>query len=100
MTLSADRESLLDRVIQRLMVILFWSAFACLGGGLALWLVNHHDNRAGVVLSSGLLSLMLLPTLRLIAVVGTSLRARDWIMFASTMLVLAILLALTLRDAL
>ena len=100
MTPSRDPETLAERVIQTLMLIVFWSAFGCLGAGLALWVVNQRNDWAGVLLPSGLLSLMLLPALRLIAAIGASYRARDWMTFTSSVAVLAILFALTLRDAL
>ena len=100
MTVSRDDDSAVERVVGRLMLVVFWSAFACLGAGLMLWIANGGSGWAGVMLPSGLLSLMLLPTLRLVAALAAALRQRDWLTLTSTLAVLTILFALTLRDAL
>ena len=55
--------------------------------------------RAHLCLSAGLLGLLLMPLLRLAWTLATAIRQRDWLMFVATLAVLAILGALTLRDA-
>ena len=57
------------------------------------------SDAAALCLSAGLLGLLLLPLLRLAWTLATAIRQRDWLMFMATLAVLAILGALTLRDA-
>ena len=48
------------------MLVVFWSAFACLAVGLGLWVGNHSSEWGALLLAGGLLALMVLPTLRLL----------------------------------
>jgi hypothetical protein len=98
MTAAAD-ESIVERLVAVSMLVVFWSAFACLAVGLVLWVGNHSSDWGALLLAGGLLGLMVLPTLRLLVILVTSFRERDWMLFGATVAVLAILLALTLRDA-
>lgn len=92
-------ESWAERLAGALMLVGFWAAFAALAVGLALWIANHGSPWAPPFFAGGLLGLMLLPVLRLVAAIATAHRERDWLTFASTLAVLVILFALTLRDA-
>jgi hypothetical protein len=98
MTAAAD-ESIVERLVAVAMLVVFWSAFACLAVGLGLWVGNHSSEWGALLLAGGLLSLMVLPTLRLLVIMVTAYRERDWMLLGATLTVLAILLALTLRDA-
>ena len=95
---SAD-ESGLERVASLVMVVLFWAAFGCLAAGLALWLVDPVGRPGALLLVAGLMGLLTIPIVRLLGVVATSLRQRDWVTLWATLAVMAILFALTLRDA-
>ena len=98
MTSSAD-ESAVERLLSMLMLAVFWSSFACLAGGLALWVANHSSDAGPLLLVGGLLGLLVMPLLRLAAALAASIRERDWLTLAATLSVLMILFALTLRDA-
>ena len=99
MTSTSD-ESGLERVTSAVMLAAFWVAFATLAVGLALWIAVPASDAGALCLSGGLLGLLLLmPLLRLASALATAIRRRDWLMFMATLAVLAILGALTLRDA-
>ena len=100
MTSLHRTERVAEHIVGAVMLIVFWVAFACLGSGLVLWARNHASDTAALLLTAGLISLMLLPMLRLIEAVAASRRERDWLTLGSTVAVLVILCALTLRDAL
>jgi hypothetical protein len=95
---SAD-ESSVERVIGAVMLIVFWIAFATLAIGLVLWLAVPSSDSGSIWLNAGLLGLLLNPALRLAATFATAIRARDWLLLFATVVVVAILGALTLRDA-
>ena len=99
MTATRDDPSAVESLIATLMLAIFWSAFGCLAGGLVLWIRDHASPPGALLLTGGLLGLMLLPILRLAAAIAASYRRRDWLTFGSTLAVLAILFALTLRQA-
>jgi len=99
MTTTRAEESRAEAIVAALMIVVFWSVFSCLAGGLALWVWGGGSGFAALLLNAGLLALMLLPTLRLVAAIATAHREGDWLLFASTLAVLAILFALTLRQA-
>ena len=98
MTAAAD-ESIVERLVGVSMLVVFWAAFACLALGLGLWVANHSSEWGALLLAGGLLGLMVMPTLRLIAILAAAYRERDWMLLGATLTVLAILLVLTLRDA-
>ena len=98
MTSTSD-ESSLERVTAAVMLVAFWMAFTTLAVGLALWVAVPASDAGGLCLSGGLLGLLLMPLLRLAWTLATAIRRRDWLMFTATLAVLAILGALTLRDA-
>ena len=98
MTRSPD-ESIVERITALFMIVLFWAAFSCLAAGLAVWLANPTSSAAALLLFAGLMGLLALPIVRLLSVIAGSLRQQDWITLAATIAVMAILLALTLRDA-
>jgi Protein of unknown function (DUF1634) len=93
-------ESPAERVLAVVTLTAFWSAFISLGAGLALWLFAPGVSTGEVLLRTGLIGLLALPVLRVIVTIATALRTNDWLLLKATLAVLAILLALTLRDAL
>ena len=98
-TNAAMEESSLERIMSAVMLVVFWTAFAALAAGLALWLAAPAADAAHLALAGGLLGLLLIPMLRLIWALAAASTRRDWLMFGATLAVLAILIALTLRDA-
>ena len=98
MTLSAN-ESIAERFVGLTALVVFWAAFGSLAAGLVVWASDHSSEAAALLLGGGLIGLMALPGLRLLAMLATAKRERDWMLLASTLAVLAILIALTLRDA-
>jgi len=98
MTTDAD-ESSLERIIGGVMLAVFWLAFATLGIGLTLWIALPSSDAGLIWLNGGLLGLLLNPGLRLAWTLASALRQRDWLLLLATLVVFAILGALTLRDA-
>ena len=98
MTNSAETETSFERIIAAVMLVVFWAAFTVLAAGLTLWLAGSPEAGA-LALAAGLLGLLLIPMLRLISALATASARRDWLLFGATLTVLAILIALTLRDA-
>lgn len=96
---EAPQESGVERLVAASMLVIFWAAFASLAAGLSLWVMRHDNEWGALLLVGGLLGLMVLPTLRLVAALATASRERDWLTMWSTLAVLALLAALTLRDA-
>ena len=92
-------ESRVERALSPALIVVFWTAFVCLVAGLGLWAGVPRGTLGDRLLTAGLLGLLTLPILRLIAIVATAARQRDWLLVASTLAVLTILGALTLRDA-
>ena len=92
-------ESSFQRIISMLMLVVFWASFTALGAGLVLWLAAPASDAGSLAMASGLLGLLLMPMLRVVWALATALATRDWLMLAATLTVLAILTALTLRDA-
>jgi hypothetical protein len=92
-------ESAFERWVALTMLVIFWLAFGSLGAGLGLWVLNHGSGPGALLMAGGLLALMILPTLRLVSAIATARRERDWLTLWSTLIVLAILAALTFRDA-
>lgn len=99
MTEASLNQSAVERLAAAGMLVVFWAAFACLAVGLGLWVGSPENHWAARLLAAGLLGLMLLPMLRLVAAMAAAQRHRDWLTVAAGLAVLAILLALTLRDA-
>jgi Protein of unknown function (DUF1634) len=98
-TNATPRETSFERIVSALMLMVFWSAFSALGAGLALWLATSATDTGAVAMAAGLLGLLLMPMLRVVWATATALAQRDWLMLGATLTVLAILIALTLRDA-
>jgi hypothetical protein len=96
---TAQPETSVARIMSAVMVVVFWTAFAALAAGLLLWLAVPASDAGALALAGGLLGLLLIPMLRLIWALATAWARRDWLMFGATVMVLAILVALTLRDA-
>jgi hypothetical protein len=92
-------ESSAERIMSAVMLVVFWAAFAALAAGLALWLAAPAADAGPLALAGGLLGLLLIPMLRLIWALAAAWTRRDWLMFFATLTVMAILIALTLRDA-
>jgi hypothetical protein len=95
----SPEQSRLERVLSPALVVVFWTALVCLAAGLGLWAGVPAARLGGRLLTAGLLALLTMPILRLTAIVATAARERDWLLVASTLAVLTILVALTLRDA-
>jgi hypothetical protein len=92
-------ESSFERVVSAVMLVVFWAAFAALAAGLTFWLALPSTDTGALAMAAGLLGLLLIPMLRVIRALATAIARRDWLMFGATLSVLAILVALTLRDA-
>lgn len=92
-------ESSFERIFSAVMLVAFWAAFTTLAAGLLLWLAFPASDAGVVCLSAGLIGLLAMPLLRLAWAMATAIAQRDWVMLAATVTVLAILTALTLRDA-
>jgi uncharacterized protein DUF1634 len=92
-------ESSFQRIVSTLMLVVFWASFTALGAGLVLWLAAPATDAGSLAMAGGLLGLLLMPILRVVWALATALASRDWLMLAATLTVLAILIALTLRDA-
>jgi Protein of unknown function (DUF1634) len=100
MTTNAQAaETSFERIVSTLLLVVFWIAFSALGGGLILWLATPATDTGAVAMTAGLLGLLLIPILRVVWAMATALARRDWLMLGATLTVLAILIALTLRDA-
>ena len=99
MTIDPVRESSFERIVSAVMLVVFSAAFAALAAGLTLWLALPASDTGALAMAAGLLGLLLLPMLRVVWALATAINRRDWLMFAATLSVLAILIALTLRDA-
>ena len=92
-------ESSFERILAAVMLVAFWAAFTTLAAGLLLWLAFPASDAGAVCLSAGLIGLLAMPLLRLVWAMATAIAQRDWLMLGATLTVLAILTALTLRDA-
>jgi Protein of unknown function (DUF1634) len=88
-----------ERVLATITLIAFWAAFISLGAGLAVRVATPGGAAGESLLRTGLIGLMTLPILRVAATIATASRTRDWLLLKATLAVLAILLALTVRDA-
>ena len=98
-TTGEMEDSSVERIMSAVMLVVFWTAFAALAAGLALWLAAPAGDAGQLALAGGLLGLLLIPMLRLIWALAAASRRRDRVMFFATLAVMAILIALTLRDA-
>ena len=98
MTSTSPPDSLAERALVFLSLAVFWAAFLCLAAGLALWLTAPTLPAAGGLLTAGFVGLLSLPLLRLASALSSSFVGGDWLALAATLAVLALLLALTLRD--
>lgn len=99
MTASPVRNpSIVERLLAALMLALLRASFACLAAGLVLWLANRQAPAAHV-LTAGLLALLAIPLFKVVAVMVSAARERDWLTCGATLAVLVILVALTIRDA-
>ena len=97
--MTRPTESSFQRIVSALMLVVFWASFTALGVGLVLWLAAPATDAGSLAMAGGLLGLLLMPMLRVVWALATALGSRDWLMLAATLTVLAILMALTLRDA-
>jgi hypothetical protein len=97
--MTRPTESSFQRIVSALMLVVFWASFTALGVGLVLWLAAPATDAGSLAMAGGLLGLLLMPMLRVVWALATALASRDWLMLAATLTVLAILIALTLRDA-
>ena len=66
---------------------------ACLGLGLAIWMVFGNVRAAAVFLTIGLIVLMITPLARVLASLVAYIRLRDWFFVATTVMVLVVLIA-------
>lgn len=97
--MTRPTDSSFQRIVSALMLVVFWASFAALGAGLVLWVAAPATDAGALAMAGGLLGLLLMPMLRVVWALATALASRDWLMLAATLTVLAILIALTLRDA-
>lgn len=98
-TETGARETSFERIVSAVMLVVFWTAFSALGAGLILWVATPATDAGAFAMAGGLLGLLLMPMLRVVWALARALARRDWLMLGATLAVLAILLALTLRDA-
>jgi uncharacterized membrane protein len=96
---TGARETSFERIVSAVMLVVFWSAFSALGAGLILWAATPAIDAGSLAMAAGLLGLLLMPMLRVVWALAKALAQRDWLMLGATLAVLAILIALTLRDA-
>jgi len=89
----------IERGLSLLTLAVFWTAFICLAAGLVIWLTVPPGTPGPALLATGFVGLLILPMLRLGAAIVSAAGTRDWITLAAALAVLAILCALTLRDA-
>ena len=89
----------IERGLSLLTLAVFWTAFICLAAGLMIWLAAPAGTPGAAFLTTGFVGLLILPMLRLGATVVSAAGTRDWITLSAALAVLAILCALTLRDA-
>jgi hypothetical protein len=99
MTEPRSPASAFERIVSVVMLGMFWAAFSCLAVGLTWWLVIPTATLGMNLLTVGLVGLLVMPLLRLVETIASAARTRDWMTVAATLAVLAILFALTLRDA-
>jgi hypothetical protein len=92
-------ESGVERALSLLTLAVFWAAFICLAAGLMIWLTVPAGTPGPAFLATGFVGLLVLPMLRLGAAMVSAAGTRDWITLTAALAVLAILCALTLRDA-
>lgn len=100
MTRPPSERSTAEHALTLLMLAVFWLAFWTLAGGLVMWAIAPGEAAGALLLRIGLLGLLVMPTIRLGIVLAAAIRARDRLTLLATLAVLAILAALTLRDAL
>jgi hypothetical protein len=98
-TARTDAAAVGGTALAWLMRGVFWAAFACIAAGLAAWLSHAADDTAMLVLTIGLVGLFAMPLLKLVSILVEAAAARDGLTLAATLMVMAILGALTLRDA-
>jgi hypothetical protein len=98
-TRTGLEEARVGSLLATFSLVVFWCAFASLAAGLALWVADHTSGAAARLLMAGLIGLLLMPLLRLLSAIVSAVRERDWILLWATLIVLAILTVLTLRDA-
>jgi hypothetical protein len=99
MTQTSREEGRAENLLATFSLVVFWCAFASLAAGLALWVADHASGAAARLLMAGLVGLLLMPLLRLLAAIVSAIRERDRVLLWATLTVLAILVVLTLRDA-
>ncbi|MGH9309282.1 MAG: hypothetical protein ACRD1U_07905 [Vicinamibacterales bacterium] len=99
MTGPASAESVAERALSTLMLVLFRVAFAGLAAGLISWLAAPAAVVGRYLLTAGLAGIIAMPILRLLAAMAAAVRTRDRVLLGATLAVIAILFALTLRDA-
>jgi hypothetical protein len=92
-------ESGIERVLSLVTLAVFWTAFICLAAGLMIWLTVPAGTPGPAFLATGFVGLLILPMLRVGAAIASAAATRDWITLTAALAVLAILCALTLRDA-
>ena len=76
--------------------VALWGSAICLGLGIIEVLIGWESQP---ILTTGLLTLMSIPIVRVLISILEALRDRDWLMLGSTLAVLGILVGGTLRYA-
>lgn len=83
----------LEAILGRVLLAGVLSSSACLAVGLILWMTGGYPIAAERVLAAGLIVLMATPVLRVVVSLVEYVRMRDWLFAATTIVVLAVLMA-------
>lgn len=96
--MSSPAESRFERILASLILAATWAASGLLLTGLILWLIDR-DGAGHALIVAGLWAFLGTPVLKLGAVSAAAAREGDRLTLAAAAAVMAILFALTLRDA-
>ena len=88
-----ERLQRLEHLLGRLLFAGAMVSTALLAMGLALWMLGFRDRISGPFLHAGLVVLMATPMARVLVSFVAYLRERDWFFAATTLAVLAVLVA-------
>ena len=82
----------LEQTLGRLLRAGVFSAAACLGVGLVIWMAAGPTPLSSALLTAGLFILMMTPLLRVVVSLVVYARMRDWFFVATTLSVFVVLL--------
>lgn len=89
--MSEPTISQFETLLGRLLLAGVLTSAACLGVGLAMWLLSIAPAFTGHLLATGLIVLMATPILRVVVSVVEYARMRDWFFVTTTIIVLLVL---------